>query len=84
MTLTHRGDKHGVDMTYMTLHSPATHNAHGVCMHAHTHVETPAGAGTGLTCLALLVLFLQADVEMEDCFNGVEGVGVLGGWLQAS
>lgn len=69
-------------MTYMTLHSPATRNAHGVC--AHTHVETPAGAGAGLTCLTLLVLFLQADVETEDRFDGVEGVGVLGRWLRAS
>lgn len=68
-------------MTYMTLHSPATRKAHGVCMHAHTHVETPAGAGAGLTCLALPVLFLQADVETEDRFDGAEGVGVLGGWL---
>lgn len=66
-------------MTYMTLHSPATRNAHGVC--THTHVETPAGAGAGLTCLTLLVLFLQADVETEDRFDGAEGVRVLGGWL---
>lgn len=71
-------------MTYMTLHSPATRKAHGVCMHAHTHVETPAGAGAGLTCLTLPVLFLQADVETEDRFDGVEGVGVLGRWLRAS
>lgn len=68
-------------MTYMTLHSPATRKAHGVCMHAHTHVETPAGAGAGLTCLTLPVLFLQADVETEDRFDGAEGVRVLGGWL---
>lgn len=66
MKLTHKDHQHEADTMQCVCVC--------VCAHTQTHMEMYAYEGTDLTCCAVLVLLLHANVEPEDSLNAVPRV----------